>query len=107
MTIVTNLHCSQYITLCHLQVWWPETCNGLPGVYSTGVPVAAVGTTLRSSGKTLGSKYFVIGGFLVTLESLDQWLGEDEVVMMVWEGPSTTCQVTRLHWEPRVSVWCL
>ena len=47
VTIVTNLHCSQYITLCQLQVWWPETCNGLPGVYSTGVLVAVVGTTLR------------------------------------------------------------
>ena len=42
----------------------------------------------------------------VTQESLDLWLGEDEVGMMVREGPSTTCQVTRLYWEARVSVWC-
>ena len=43
----------------------------------------------------------------VTLGSLDQWLGEDKVGMMVREWPSPTCQVTRLHWEARMSVWCL
>ena len=33
VTVVTNLHCSRYLTLCQLPVWWPATCNGLPGVY--------------------------------------------------------------------------
>ena len=58
VTVVTNLHCSKYMTLCQL----PVTCNGLPGV-STGVLVAVVGTIHRSSGKTLVYKYFVIAGF--------------------------------------------
>ena len=62
LTVVTNLHCSKYMTLCQLPVWWPVTCNGLPGV-STGVLVAVVGTIHRSSGKTLVYKYFVIAGF--------------------------------------------
>ena len=61
---MTNLHCSRYMTLCQLPVWWPGTCNGLPGV-STGVLLAVVCTIHRSSGKTLGYKYFVIVGFPV------------------------------------------
>ena len=60
VTVVTNLHCSKYMTLCQLPVWWPVTCNGLPGVL-----VAVVGTIHRSSGKTLVYKYFVIAGFPV------------------------------------------
>ena len=38
----------------------------------------------------------------VTQESLDLWLGEDEVDMVVREGPSPTCQVTRLYWSVSV-----
>ena len=51
--------------------------------------------------------YFIGDTLAVTLVILDQWLGEDEVGMMVREGPSPTCQATRLHWEAGVSVWCL
>ena len=43
----------------------------------------------------------------VTLGSLDQLLGEDEVGMMVRQGPSPTYQATSLYWEAGVSVWCL
>ena len=35
--------------------------------------------------------YFMGDTLGVTQRSLDQWLGEDEVGMMVKEGPSTTC----------------
>ena len=39
-----------------------------------------------------GVLHYFIGDTLgVTQRSLDQWLGEDEVGMMVREGPSTTC----------------
>ena len=51
--------------------------------------------------------YFIGDTLAVTLVILDQWLGEDEVGMMVRQGPSPTCQATSLYWEARVSVWCL
>ena len=50
--------------------------------------------------------YFIGDTLAITLGSLDQWLGEDEVGIMV-RGPSPTCQATSLYWEAGVSVWCL
>ena len=38
-------------------------------------------------------------------DGLSWWL--EEVGMVVREDTSLPCQVTRLHWEPRVSVQCL
>ena len=35
---------------------------------------------------------------------LSWWL--EEVGMVVREDTSLPCQVTRLHWEPRISVLC-
>ena len=37
-------------------------------------------------------------------DGLSWWL--EEVGMVVREDTSLPCQVTRLHWEPRVSVQC-
>ena len=55
-----------------------------------------------------GVLHYYMGDTLgITLGSQNQWFGEDEVGKVVREGPSLPCQVTRLHWEARVSVWCL
>ena len=42
---------------------------------------------------------YIISWGHIGRQSLDLWLGEDEVGMgmVVREGPSPTCQVTRLH----------
>ena len=37
-------------------------------------------------------------------DGLSWWL--EEVGMVVREDTSLPCQVTRLHWEPRISVLC-
>ena len=48
--------------------------------------------------------FIIRGNQLLSPDGLSWWL--EEVGMVVREDTSLPCQVTRLHWEASVSVWC-